>query len=141
MGYARKSCNYLTEAVEGCSGVLENCYDEVTVTKEKDDQMAFVLEMVKESIKEWDPEKCPAVKAHLDRVSAKMNIDQYEDDDKEEYYGDDNEDGYVDDDEEDGYVDDDDYDDDDDDVDDDDGDDAEYDYDYDFASKETAPFM
>jgi len=82
--YARKSCNYLTEAVEMCSEAVEHCYDSDEMTSMKDDQMAHVLDMVKGSIKEWDPEKCPAVKAHLDRVKAK-NIDEYEDVGDENY--------------------------------------------------------
>jgi len=82
--YARKSCNYLTEAVEKCSGAVEHCYDSDELTSMKDDQMANVLDMVKGSIKEWDPEKCPAVKAHLDRVRAKK-IDEYEDVGDENY--------------------------------------------------------
>ena len=45
-----------------CSEAVEHCYDSDEMTSMKDDQMAHVLDMVKGSNKEWDPEKCPAVK-------------------------------------------------------------------------------
>merc|ERR1719357_2112951 len=68
---ARKSCNYMTEAVEGCGDKLVgecNTCDEVTGMK--DEQLKEVLRNVKSSVKEWDTNKCPATKAHMERMKA-----------------------------------------------------------------------
>merc|ERR1719356_526970 len=68
---ARKSCNYMTAAVEECGDKLVgacNTCEEVTVMK--DEQLKKVLQNVKSSVKEWDTNKCPATKAHMERVKA-----------------------------------------------------------------------
>merc|ERR1719356_2087664 len=68
---ARKSCNYMTAAVEECGDKLVgtcNTCEEVTALK--DEQLKKVLKNVKSSVKEWDTNKCPATKAHMERVKA-----------------------------------------------------------------------
>jgi len=66
---ARKSCNYLTEAVEDCSASLVgDCYDEDEVIVMKDKQLKNVMLVMEQSVEEWDTQKCPAIKAHIDRV-------------------------------------------------------------------------
>merc|ERR1712126_141818 len=68
---ARKSCNYMTAAVEECGdklvGECDTCEE---VTNMKDEQLKKVLKNVKSSVKEWDSNKCPATKAHMERVKA-----------------------------------------------------------------------
>jgi len=71
---ARKSCNYMTEAVENCGDQFNSvCKSEAEVTAEKDTQLARVLKQVKASVEDWDSEKCPAIKAHEDRNAALPN--------------------------------------------------------------------
>merc|ERR1712215_580474 len=66
---ARKSCNYMVASVEDCGTLLiGDCYTKKEVTKMKDDQIVKVLEQLQSTVKEWDSEKCPATKAHIDRM-------------------------------------------------------------------------
>merc|ERR1712183_872392 len=66
---ARKSCNYMVASVEDCSNLMiGDCYTKEEVTKLKDDQIVKVLEQLQSTVKEWDSEKCPATKAHIDRM-------------------------------------------------------------------------
>jgi len=67
---ARKACNYMTAAVEDCAKILAPCYTEEELTKQKDEQLKQVLAQVQSSIKEWDTNKCPATKAHVERLKA-----------------------------------------------------------------------
>jgi len=71
--YARKSCNYVTAAVEECGNTLiGECMTEEQVNTEKDRQIVSVLEGLS-SNEEWDSEKCPTVKAHLERTNPVQN--------------------------------------------------------------------
>merc|ERR1712106_322830 len=68
---ARKSCNYMTAAVEDCGNILAghcNSVEEVTVIK--DYQFQGILNQLASAVEEWDSEKCPAVKAHIQRQHA-----------------------------------------------------------------------
>merc|ERR1712215_143078 len=66
---ARKSCNYMVASVEDCGNpLIGDCYTKKEVTKMKDDQIVKVLEQLQSTVKEWDSEKCPATKAHIDRM-------------------------------------------------------------------------
>merc|ERR1712183_955312 len=58
---ARKTCNYLTEAIDVCgNGLLEGgC---------KDEQIGKSLERVKSSVDYWDSSKCPPVKTYMQRI-------------------------------------------------------------------------
>merc|ERR1719356_1940244 len=68
---ARKSCNYMTAAVEGCGDKLVGeCNTCEEVTAMKDEQLKKVLKNVKSSVKDWDTNKCPATKAHMERMKA-----------------------------------------------------------------------
>eukprot|EP00092_Neocalanus_flemingeri_P097067 GFUD01123651.1.p1 GENE.GFUD01123651.1~~GFUD01123651.1.p1 ORF type:complete len:188 (-),score=71.62 GFUD01123651.1:50-613(-) len=70
---ARKSCNYMTAAVEDCGNKLIGvCNTEDEVTKLKDKQLKGILAQLSSSIAEWDSEKCPAVKSHVDRMKAEQ---------------------------------------------------------------------
>jgi len=98
---ARKSCNYLTEAVEDCSASLVgDCYDEDEVIVMKDKQLKNVMLVMEQSVEEWDTQKCPAIKAHIDRV---RGIDNEETDEenkvdeaiKEQFDGGDDEENAV----------------------------------------------
>jgi len=71
--FARKSCNYVTAAVEDCGNTLiGECMTEEQVNTEKDRQIVSVLEGLS-SNEEWDSEKCPTVKAHLVRTNPVKN--------------------------------------------------------------------
>jgi hypothetical protein len=67
---ARKTCNYLTEAIDVCgNGLLEGgCMDEEKLAKHKDEQIAKSLERVKSSVDYWDSSKCPPVKTYMQRI-------------------------------------------------------------------------
>jgi len=68
---ARKSCNYLTDTIETCSNKLIGaCGDEDDINKVKDDQLKHAHKQVMEHVPAWKADKCPVVKAHLDRLAA-----------------------------------------------------------------------
>jgi len=67
---ARKSCNYLEDAIENCANHLteHDCNSEEEVTDMKDHQIKSILTNLNSSVQDWDSCKCPTVKAHIDRV-------------------------------------------------------------------------
>merc|ERR1719209_1165616 len=68
---ARKSCNYITATIEECTNQLVgDCATEEEVNDMKDGQMEGLLKQLSETIQEWDSEKCPAIKAYMDRNPA-----------------------------------------------------------------------
>merc|ERR1719312_1064376 len=68
---ARKACNYMTKTIEECSeGMVGECMTEEEVNEMKDHQLKGILEKLSATIHEWDTQKCPAMKAHLDRSNA-----------------------------------------------------------------------
>jgi len=65
---ARKSCNYMTAAVEECGNMMVGtCNTEEEVVVLKDLQYQGILNQLAEHVKEWDSEKCPVTKAYLER--------------------------------------------------------------------------
>jgi len=74
---ARKTCNYLVDAIETCGNkLLENdCNTAETVTAMKDTQISKVLENIGQSVADFDSCKCPAVKAHINRMKAAAGAD------------------------------------------------------------------
>merc|ERR1711862_218789 len=67
---ARKACNYMTKTIEECSeGMVGECMTEEEVNEMKDHQLKGILEQLSATINEWDTQKCPAIKAHLDRTN------------------------------------------------------------------------
>jgi len=75
---ARKTCNYMTAAVEECSKTLiGHCNTEEEVTSMKDYQFQGVLNQLATTVNEWDSEKCPAVKAHVERQGLGIRIATY----------------------------------------------------------------
>merc|ERR1711913_191315 len=67
---ARKSCNYLTEVYETCGNMLVGvCKSQEEVDKDKDGQLKEASEQVSARVPNWDSEKCPPMKAHLDRLN------------------------------------------------------------------------
>jgi len=74
---ARKTCNYLVDAIETCGNkLLENdCNTAETVTAMKDTQIGKVLENIGQSVADFDSCKCPAVKAHINRMKAAEGAD------------------------------------------------------------------
>jgi len=66
---ARKSCNYMTAAVEDCGNTLVGeCNSEEDVNEMKDQQLKGILHQLQTSVEEWDSEKCPAIKSHIERM-------------------------------------------------------------------------
>ena len=60
---ARKTCDYITAAVEECSKTLiGHCKSEEAVTIMKDNQLQGVLSLLATTVNNWDSAKCPAVK-------------------------------------------------------------------------------
>jgi len=91
---ARKSCNYMTAAVEDCGNkLIGDCNTEDDVTAMKDEQLKSILEQLQQSVDEWDSDKCPAVKAHIDRAKGEdaETDDAGEDDAGEDDAGEDDE--------------------------------------------------
>ena len=65
---ARKSCNYLTSAVENCgNGLLGDCHSEDDVNARKDSQVQGILKQLEATLDTWDSDKCPPVQAYLER--------------------------------------------------------------------------
>ena len=60
---ARKSCNYMTAAVEECGNMMVGaCNTEEEVVVLKDFQYQGIINQLAEHVKEWDSEKCPVTK-------------------------------------------------------------------------------
>merc|ERR1719430_691146 len=75
--FARESCNYITGAVEECAeGLVGECNTEEEVNNMKDQQIEGILEQLSKSIAEWDSEKCPPIKAYLERKSAAEDVEE-----------------------------------------------------------------
>merc|ERR1739848_214583 len=75
--FARKACNYITGAVEECAeGLVGECNTEEEVNNLKDEQIEGILEQLSKSVKEWDSEKCPPIKAYLERKSAAEDVEE-----------------------------------------------------------------
>jgi len=74
---ARKSCNYVTAAVEDCMNeLIGECYSEEEINRKKDNQLDGKMEQLSESISEWDSEKCPVIKAYLKRKNKGFGNDK-----------------------------------------------------------------
>merc|ERR1711979_162602 len=81
--FARKACNYLTASIEDCYGkLIGDCATEEDVNDMRDQAIPGVLGQLSESMEEWDSEKCPVVKNHLERV--KEENDEEEEKEEEE---------------------------------------------------------
>merc|ERR1712037_462303 len=66
---ARKACNYLESAIQTCGGSLEGkCFTHAEIMKMKDLTTESILKQLKSSLQEWDSNKCPAVKSHIERL-------------------------------------------------------------------------
>merc|ERR1712179_114815 len=66
--FARKACNYITGTVEECAeGLVGECNTEEEVNKMKDQQIEGMLDQLSKTVPEWDSEKCPPIKAYLER--------------------------------------------------------------------------
>merc|ERR1712142_405360 len=67
---ARKTCNYLTEAIDVCGNrLLEGgCMTEEKLAKHKDEQIGKSLERVKSSVDYWDSSKCPPVRTYMQHI-------------------------------------------------------------------------
>jgi len=73
---ARKSCNYMTAAVEDCgNNMVGKCKTEEEVIEMKDYQFQGILNQLATTLDEWDSEKCPAVKSHIKRIRGEVDGD------------------------------------------------------------------
>ena len=59
---ARKSCNFVTAAIEDCSNLFKACYSEDDVNALKDQQFANVVNQLESIMEGWDSDKCPPIK-------------------------------------------------------------------------------
>merc|ERR1712179_195777 len=78
--YARKSCNYITKTIEECSCILKDCISEEELKKYMNDQYNSALEKVQTNIPNWDSQKCPAAKGHIDSLDSTEVAKDAEDD-------------------------------------------------------------
>jgi len=66
---ARKACNYMESAIQTCGSSLEGeCFTHAEIMKMKDGTTSSILKQLKSSLQEWDSNKCPAVKSHIERL-------------------------------------------------------------------------
>jgi len=74
--HARKACNYITDSVESCGSILVGeCNSEEKVREMKDQQIENFERWLSSRWDYWDSEKCPPVKAYLDRKRAREGGD------------------------------------------------------------------
>jgi len=65
---ARKACNYITASVDECGNLLlGECNTPEKVQELKDSQIENFEKRLSEKDELWESEKCPAVKAYLER--------------------------------------------------------------------------
>eukprot|EP00091_Calanus_sinicus_P017109 TRINITY_DN36913_c0_g1_i1.p1 TRINITY_DN36913_c0_g1~~TRINITY_DN36913_c0_g1_i1.p1 ORF type:complete len:152 (-),score=41.86 TRINITY_DN36913_c0_g1_i1:197-652(-) len=70
---ARKSCNYMTEAVEVCNDLLlGECYTEEKVNRMKEQQLKGILKELESTVDEWDSDKCPPVWARVKSIRGEV---------------------------------------------------------------------
>merc|ERR1712055_408315 len=67
---ARKSCNFLTAAVDGCGNLLGQCMPVDVVNNQKDNQIKQILHQLESQVTGWNSGLCPVVKAYNDRLAA-----------------------------------------------------------------------
>jgi len=67
----RKTCNYVTAAIEDCSAFLYDCYSVDHVEQLKNNQLELILNKLNKQVKNWDSKKCPPFKAYLDQLKQK----------------------------------------------------------------------
>merc|ERR550517_483617 len=73
---ARKACNYLQDSVEECGNILlGECNTAEKVAEIKDNQIRGTLKNLETSIHHWDSEKCPAVKASINRMKGEPEVE------------------------------------------------------------------
>merc|ERR1711970_352927 len=69
---ARKSCNYMTAVLDTCMDkMVGNCITQEQLDEQKYTKIVDLMEKLKQSVKEWDPEKCPPFKRYLEQKQAK----------------------------------------------------------------------
>jgi len=74
---ARKACNYMESAIQTCGGSLEGeCFTHAEIMKMKDGTTESILKQLKSSLQEWDSNKCPAVKSHIERLKQGGDADE-----------------------------------------------------------------
>merc|ERR1712080_8499 len=72
---ARKACNYITDSVEKCGDILVGEGNtEEKVLQMKDQQIENFEKRLKTKDALWESEKCPVVKAYLDRKSGADDV-------------------------------------------------------------------
>jgi len=73
---ARKACNYLEASVEECGNMLlGECNTAEKVAEIKDNQIRGTLKNLETSIHHWDSDKCPAVKASINRMKGEPEVE------------------------------------------------------------------
>jgi len=67
---ARKSCNYLTNAMKCGEKLIGTCHTEDEMIQQKDEQIAANLETVTKFVQDWDSSLCPVVREYQERLQA-----------------------------------------------------------------------
>merc|ERR1712055_743013 len=68
--FSRKSCNYLTAAVDTCGDELLTCLPQDMVNVQKDAQVKSIITQLESQVNTWDSNKCPVVVAYKQRLAA-----------------------------------------------------------------------
>merc|ERR1711936_354886 len=69
---ARKSCNYMTAVLDTCMDkMVGNCFTQEQVDEQKYPKIVDLMDKLKQTVTEWDPEKCPPFKRYLEQKKAK----------------------------------------------------------------------
>jgi len=65
----------MTAAVEDCgNNMIGKCNTEEEVTEMKDYQFQGILNQLSSGVQEWDSNKCPAVKSHIERLREEVEV-------------------------------------------------------------------
>merc|ERR1711892_322815 len=71
---ARKSCNYMTAAIDPCTSLLlGECNSNQEVDKMNEQQLKGILEKLESTVEEWDSDKCPPVRQHIRRMKGEID--------------------------------------------------------------------
>eukprot|EP00092_Neocalanus_flemingeri_P019725 GFUD01021362.1.p1 GENE.GFUD01021362.1~~GFUD01021362.1.p1 ORF type:complete len:204 (-),score=31.15 GFUD01021362.1:165-776(-) len=69
--YARKTCNFITNTIQDCYGIMERCLPEGFLDKNKDDFIKKIVEStLSNPLFKFNPDKCPVSRDYYERNSA-----------------------------------------------------------------------
>eukprot|EP00092_Neocalanus_flemingeri_P023700 GFUD01025704.1.p1 GENE.GFUD01025704.1~~GFUD01025704.1.p1 ORF type:complete len:201 (-),score=33.56 GFUD01025704.1:29-631(-) len=69
--YARKTCNFITNTIQDCYGIMERCLPEGFLDKKKDDFIKKIVEStLLNNLFKFNPDKCPVSRDYYERNPA-----------------------------------------------------------------------